>query len=115
MNLILSIPTGLGRIVGSGWVFFAATLCLAVGAPGVAHAAPERGDVAASDISEVTIQASHMGWDSSKTNFMLLQSNTMFAAGNHRVPEAVVSKLLATILEPPRTQIDPDNLGLTPA
>ena len=56
-----------------------------------------------------------MGWGSEKANLTLVRSNAQFVGMLHSVPEAVVSNLLAVMRGPPRTQIDPDNLGLTPA
>jgi hypothetical protein len=94
---------------------FAAALCLGLGTTIVALAQPGQSDMAARDISKVTIQGSQMGWSSEKANLTLVRSNAQFVGTLHSVPEAVVSNLLAVMRGPPRTQIDPDNLGLTPA
>jgi hypothetical protein len=94
---------------------FATALCLGLGTTIVALAQPGQSDMAATDISKVTIQGSQMGWGSEKANLTLVRSNAEFVGTLHFVPEAVVSNLLAVMRRPPRTQIDPDNLGLTPA
>lgn len=109
----MPIPTRLGRIAVLGWGCFAATHCLVNGVPGGNATQPGRNEVAATDISKVTIQARHTGWGSVETNLTLVRSNSRFVDGGHSVPEAVVSNLLATLREPPRTEIDPVDLGLT--
>jgi len=65
-------------------------------------------------IDSVSILSTYSGWVSTQASLTLTYRNGQFEGNGHSVPASVISNLLALLREPPRAEIQPEDLGLTP-